>query len=363
MPAAVSGSASGPADRAVGRDVRGADALQGANVRPAGVTEGPLLNVERVVKDYLLRGRSARYLRAVDDVTFSCHEGETVGVVGESGCGKTTLGRMVAGLIHPTAGTVTVRAPGDRRGPTSAAGGVQMVYQSAVESLDPRMRISASVAEPLLHLSRAERRERVRNALAAVALSDEHASRYPHELSGGQQQRACIARAVVAHPSVVVLDEAVSNLDVLLQHEVLLLLSQLQARTQVAYLFISHDFATVAALSTRLLVMYLGRVVEALPGQKATGTLLHPYSVALQSAQLKPRPDGTRSKPIILAGDPPSAIGRRAGCRFAGRCPLADNTCRSEEPALLEYKPGHFAACHHQGVLVPEPMDSGAVNA
>ncbi len=160
----------------------------------------------------------------------------------------------------------------------------------------------------------------------------------------------------------VILDEAVSNLDVLLQREVLALLSELQASTKIAYLFISHDFATVAALSTRLLVMYLGRIVEAVPGREATAALLHPYSVALQSAQLRPRPDGTRSKPIILSGDPPTAIGERTGCRFAGRCPLADERCRSEEPPLLEHNPGHFAACYHPGVLVPEIMDNGAVN-
>jgi oligopeptide/dipeptide ABC transporter ATP-binding protein len=323
-----------------------------------------MLSVERVVKDYRLRGPNAGgYLRAVDEVTFSCQEGETVGVVGESGCGKTTLGRLVAGLIRPTAGNVTVRKRNGQQGPARAHSGVQMVYQSAVESLDPRMRIATSISEPLQHLPRAERRERVRNALRDVALSDEQATRYPHELSGGQQQRACIARALVGNPSVVILDEAVSNLDVLLQREVLLLLSELQARTRVAYLFISHDFATVAALSTRLLVMYLGRVLEAVPGREATGTLLHPYSVALQSAQLRPRPDGSRSKPIILAGDPPSAIGKRTGCRFAGRCPLADERCRSEEPPLLEHKPGHFAACYHPGALVPEVMDGGTLDA
>jgi oligopeptide/dipeptide ABC transporter ATP-binding protein len=160
----------------------------------------------------------------------------------------------------------------------------------------------------------------------------------------------------------VVLDEAVSSLDVLLQREVLHLLSELQARTRVAYVFISHDFAAVAALSTRVLVMYLGRVVEEVPGREANGPLLHPYSVALQSAQLRPRPDGSRSKPIILTGDPPSAIGKGAGCRFAGRCPLADDRCRAEEPSLVQHRPGHFAACYYPGVLRAETMESEAAH-
>jgi oligopeptide/dipeptide ABC transporter ATP-binding protein len=155
-----------------------------------------------------------------------------------------------------------------------------------------------------------------------------------------------------------VLDEAVSNLDVLLQQEVMALLVDLQAGTGVAYVFISHDFAAVAALSTRVMVMYLGRVVEVLPAQESTGQLLHPYSVALQSAQLRPRPDGTRRKPIILKGDPPSAIEEIQGCRFATRCPLADERCRSADPALTEYAPSHFAACYYPGKLVAEQYDS-----
>lgn len=330
-------------------------------LRPDSVTAPPLLSVQGVVKDYRIRGQGMdRRLRAVDGVSFSCEKGETVGIVGESGCGKTTLGRLVAGLIRPTAGAVAVSGlaqvrPSQRRG---GRGGVQMVYQSPVESLDPRMRIAASVGEPLAHLRRSERRQRVGSALAAVALGNDHARKYPHELSGGQQQRACIARALIGSPSVVVLDEAVSNLDVLLQQEVMALLVDLQTGTGVAYVFISHDFAAVAALSTRVMVMYLGRVVEVLPAQEATGQLLHPYSVALQSAQLRPRPDGTRRKPIILKGDPPSAIDEIQGCRFATRCPLADERCRSADPALTEYAPKHFAACYYPGMLVAEQYDS-----
>ncbi|MGA3220569.1 MAG: ABC transporter ATP-binding protein [Acidimicrobiales bacterium] len=330
-------------------------------LQPDGVTAPPLLSVQGVVKDYRIRGQGMdRRLRAVDGVSFSCEKGETVGIVGESGCGKTTLGRLVAGLVRPTAGAVAVRGlvqvgPSQRR---AGRAGVQMVYQSPVESLDPRMRIAASIGEPLGHLRRSERRQRVRSALAAVALGNDHARRYPHELSGGQQQRACIARALIGSPSVVVLDEAVSNLDVLLQQEVMALLVDLQAGTGVAYVFISHDFAAVAALSTRVMVMYLGRVVEVLPAQESTGQLLHPYSVALQSSQLRPRPDGTRRKPIILKGDPPSAIEEMQGCRFASRCPLADERCRSADPPLTEYAPNHFAACYYPGALVAEQYDS-----
>jgi len=207
---------------------------------------------------------------------------------------------------------------------------------------------------------RLERREAIHTALAGVGLTADHARKYPHELSGGQQQRACIARALIASPSVVVLDEAVSSLDVLLQREVLALLVELQANTGVAYVFISHDFAAVAALSTRVLVMYLGRVVEALPAYELSQALLHPYSIALQSAQLRPRPDGTRAKPIILRGDPPSAIGKIQGCRFASRCPLADDRCRKEEPTLTEFTANHLAACYYPGALIPDELDTWA---
>ena len=342
-----------------------AASTDGKTEQPGPVMTAPLLSVQGVVKDYRVRGQGAdRRLRAVDGVSFSCERGETVGIVGESGCGKTTLGRLVAGLVRPTMGAVVVRSQAqDELSPRRAQrAGVQMVYQSPVESLDPRMRIAASVAEPLGHVHRSERRQRVRSALAAVALIDEHARKYPHELSGGQQQRACIARALIGSPSVVVLDEAVSNLDVLLQQEVMALLVQLQAATGVAYIFISHDFAAVTALSTRVMVMYLGRVVEVLPAQEATGLPLHPYSVALQSAQLRPLPDGTRRKPIILRGDPPSAIEAIEGCRFATRCPLADERCRAAEPPLTEYEPNHLVACYYPGMLVAEQYD-GAVTA
>jgi peptide/nickel transport system ATP-binding protein/oligopeptide transport system ATP-binding protein len=321
----------------------------------------PLLSVDGVVKDYRVRRQSEEHrLRAVDEVTFRCERAETVGIVGESGCGKTTVGRLVAGLIRPTAGTVVVRSVSDTGTsvPASTSAGVQMVYQSPLESLDRRMRIGSSVGEPLRHVARSARREAINRALADVGLTEEHARKYPHELSGGQQQRACIARALIASPSVVVLDEAVSNLDVLLQREVLALLLGLQADSGVAYIFISHDFATVAAVSTRVLVMYLGRVVEVLPAYELSQALLHPYSTALQSSQLRPRPDGTRAKPIILKGDPPSAIGRIQGCRFASRCPLADDRCRREEPPLTEYTANHLAACYYPGALVPEELDA-----
>ena len=325
----------------------------------------PLLRVDSVVKDYQIRSQSVEQkLRAVDDVTFSCDRAETVGIVGESGCGKTTLGRLVAGLIHPSSGTVTVHALAEDGTPLPlvAAGGVQMVYQSPVESLDPRMRIAASVGESLRHVRRSERRSRIRLALADVGLTEEHARKYAHELSGGQQQRACIARALIGSPSVVVFDEAVSSLDVLLQQEVLSLLLELQTRTAIAYLFISHDLSIVAAVSTRILVMYLGRVVEIIPAREFNRALLHPYSVALQSAQLRPRSDGTRAKPILLSGDPPSAIGRTQGCRFAGRCPLADKGCRIEEPALREHEANHFVACYHAGELVAEVYEAGPLD-
>lgn len=320
-----------------------------------------ILRVDGVVKEYRLRvNGSHKTIRAVDDVSFACSPSETIGIVGESGSGKTTLGRIVAALISPTSGSVEANSRSDvensvtqsvsqaRRRPRT----VQMVYQNPAESLNPRWKIESSVAEPLIGVSGSARRAAVTDALEAVGLSMGIAQRHPHQLSGGQQQRACIARAVIGNPSVIVLDEAVSGLDVVLQREVLILLRELQSRTQTSYLFISHDLSAVAAISTRILVMYLGRVVESVPTAELNKPYLHPYSVVLHSAQLRPMAEGERPAPIVIAGEPPSGINKVEGCRFAPRCPLADDRCRLSDPPLLDHGNGHLVACYHPGELV-----------
>lgn len=313
------------------------------------------LEVENLVKDYPVRGHGERRtLRAVDGVNMECGAGETVGVVGESGCGKTTLGRLIAGLVSPTAGRVTVNWSDLGQTGRSFRRPVQVVYQNPAESLDPRMRVGFSVGEAIAHIPRDERSRLVFQALESVGLSREIAHCRPHELSGGEQQRVCIARALIGRPAVVVLDEAVSALDVIVQRSILKLLVDLQRASGIAYVFISHDLAVVAAVSTHIVVMYLGSVMEVVPRESFADSLLHPYSVALQSAQLRVRLDGSRPKPIVLSGDPPSGTERQPGCKFASRCPLADDRCREHRPALAASgEPGHWVACYYPGALQP----------
>jgi oligopeptide/dipeptide ABC transporter ATP-binding protein len=317
----------------------------------------PVLTVDHVVKEYRLRGHARRRaLRAVDDVTFEIAPGETVGLVGETGCGKTTLGRMVAGLISPTAGRLEVRqAPG--------AGGagrphlVQMVHQHPFQSLDPTMRLASSIGEPIRDLDRTSRRERVADAMRDVALSSELARRYPHELSGGQLQRACIARALIARPRLIVLDEAVSALDLMLQAEILSLLSQLQSRHHIAFLFISHDLRVVEAISGRTIVMYLGRIVEMFPSQDASVTPLHPYSVALYSAALSNVTGAHRPKALLVSDDGVSLPRQGTGCCFADHCPGRKDRCNTETPSLTLQPDGHYVACHYPGSVQPPTDD------
>jgi oligopeptide/dipeptide ABC transporter ATP-binding protein len=321
---------------------------------------GAVLQVDGATKLFRLRsGGRAKFLRATDGVSLAAAAGTTVGIVGESGCGKTTLGRMVAGLVAPTAGTVRVRhkGDGDPVNPAVRRGLVQMIYQNPADSLDPRLRVGTSVAEPLITLSRPQREAVVDETLSAVGMSG-FRDRYPHELSGGQQQRVCIARAIVAAPSVVVLDEAVSALDVLLQIEVLALLGEVQARTATTYLFISHDLAAVRAISDYILVMYLGQVVEVIPKESYQGHPLHPYTVALNSAELGGL-GGQGGRRIVLRGEPPSAAQEHPGCRFASRCPAAEPRCSKSEPGLVDAGSGHFVACYFPGALSEAPQPGG----
>jgi len=295
-----------------------------------------------------LRG-PRRAVHALDGVSLTIASGQTLGVVGESGCGKSTLGRVIAGLETPDTGDVLV---GRAQRRTAESRVVQAVFQDPASALDPRMSVADSIAEALPGVSPRERSERVAKALSEVGLPEEFARRYPHELSGGQQQRVCIARAIIGDPELIVLDEAVTSLDASLQAQVLDLLQKLQERTGVTYVFISHDLRAVRQMSDTVAVMYLGQVVELAPAESFDRGLLHPYSVALRSTE--PRILDDTSEPlerIVLAGEPPSAIDPPPGCRFAARCPVVEDRCRAELPALTEAVPGHLVRCVKPGAL------------
>jgi oligopeptide/dipeptide ABC transporter ATP-binding protein len=297
---------------------------------------------------------------AVDDVSLIVRRGESLGIVGESGCGKTTLARMLVGLERPDSGTITVagRDVGSMRGGDRRAlsRDIQMVFQDPYTSLNPRLTVFDLVSEPLVvhqtMRSSAQRRERVAELLTLVNLSPDMMSRFPHQFSGGQRQRIGIARAIALEPTVLVCDEPVSALDVSVQAQVINLLRSLQHRLQIGLVFIAHDLGVVRHVSDRTAVMYLGRLAET----ASTGSLFdapsHPYTQALLSAS--PHVDRERrrrmGRRIILAGDPPSPTAPPSGCRFHTRCPLATEICSETQPALLDVglrEPGHAAACHH----------------
>jgi oligopeptide/dipeptide ABC transporter ATP-binding protein len=319
-------------------------------------SEIPLLRLSDIVKHFTVkRGllASTQTVHAIDEVSLDVSEGETLGVVGESGCGKSTLARVIVGLYPPTSGSVQlggvdINGKGDAA--AKARRQLQMVFQDPTGSLNPRLTIRDSVAEPLQANGVKHVDERVHAILDLVALKPEFADRLPHQLSGGQQQRACIARALITEARLVVHDEAVSALDVSLQAQVLNLLRDLQERLRLTYVFISHDLATVQSVSTRIAVMYLGKIVELAPASEFRLRLLHPYSIALRSAVPIPDPKIERTRQrIILRGDVPSPLDPPAGCRFHTRCPVAQDVCRQEEPPLAEHRPGHWAACHFAG--------------
>jgi oligopeptide/dipeptide ABC transporter ATP-binding protein len=317
---------------------------------------GPLLEV-RDLKKYFpvgegILGLGAEVVRAVDGVTFSIKRGETFGLVGESGCGKTTVGRCVLRLIEPTAGEVSFEGEdvlklgrGDLR---RRRRDMQIIFQDPFASLDPRMRVGEIVGEPLaIHGigSRSERRARVAELLGEVGLAPDAASRYPHEFSGGQRQRIGIARALALNPKLIVADEPVSALDVSVQAQIVNLLQDLQRQHGLTYLFISHGLAVVEYISARVGVMYLGRLVEVAPSREIYSNAMHPYTQALISAIPVPDPDRRRER-IVLSGDVPTPIAPPSGCRFRTRCPLAEPRCAEREPELVELAPDHFVACH-----------------
>lgn len=317
---------------------------------------GSLLRLQDVTKHFTVRRGllSAQHtVHAVDGVSLNVARGETLGVVGESGCGKSTLARVIVGLYRPTAGSVEMDGVDITQRSSEAIEvrrAMQMVFQDPTGSLNPRLTIGKSIAEPLLALGEGDVDARVRDVLDLVSLKPEYADRLPHQLSGGQQQRACIARALISNVRLVVHDESVSALDVSLQAQVLNLLRDLQERFDLTYVFISHDLAAVQSISSRIAVMYLGQIVEVAPTPEFHARPHHPYSIALRSAVPIPNPRVERQRArIILRGDVPSPLNPPPGCRFHTRCPVAQDICATEEPELVEHRPGHWSACHFAG--------------
>ena len=303
-------------------------------------------------------GKNKQYVQAVDDVSFAIRKGETLGLVGESGCGKTTTGRTLLRLYEPTDGTIIYDGkvlfdkkkkiavdmlPYRRR--------MQIVFQDPYASLDPRMTIGDIVGEGIdihhLCANAKERHDKIISLLERVGLNSEHANRYPHEFSGGQRQRVGIARAFALKPKLIICDEPVSALDVSIQAQVLNLLKELQDKFGTAYLFIAHDLSVVQHISDRVAVMYLGKMVEVSDWKTLYSEPHHPYTQSLLSAVPVPDPDIQKTrKRIILAGDPPSPLDPPTGCRFHTRCPIAQSICSEKLPEFKEVAPGHCCACH-----------------
>ncbi|MFN0085587.1 MAG: ABC transporter ATP-binding protein [Blastocatellia bacterium] len=314
------------------------------------MTSETLVRVEDLKKYFPAAGR--QQVRAVDGVTFSIRRGETLGLVGESGCGKTTVGRAILRLIEPTAGSIRFEdldlASLSRGELRRMRRRMQIIFQDPYSSLNPRMKVGTIIAEPLvIHRvgDKAERRDRVAELLRVVGLDPIYADRYPHEFSGGQRQRIGIARALALNPAFIVADEPVSALDVSVQAQVVNLLQDLQERFGLTYLFISHGLAVVKHISSRVGVMYLGKLVEVAPAEAIYAAPLHPYTQALLAASPVPDPDRRREARQRLGGDVPNPIAPPPGCRFHTRCPHAMPRCQTEEPAFREAAPGHFVAC------------------
>ncbi|AJY73528.1 ABC transporter ATP-binding protein [Paenibacillus beijingensis] len=314
----------------------------------------PLIEVKDLRKFFSLGG--GKVLKAVNDINFTIASGETVGVVGESGCGKSTAGRTMMRLYEPTGGGMTFQGKDvyKLRGAEMKAlrRNMQMIFQDPYASLNPRMTVTDIIGEAIdihnLAGSRTERKRKVEGLLDLVGLNPEHATRYPHEFSGGQRQRIGIARALAVDPKFIIADEPISALDVSIQAQVVNLMQDLQRRMGLTYLFIAHDLSMVKHISDRVAVMYLGKIVELAESGELYDNPRHPYTKALLSAIPIPDPEveATRER-IVLKGDLPSPINPPQGCQFHTRCPVATEKCRAEEPKLLEVGKGHFAACHY----------------
>ena len=315
-----------------------------------------LLEVNNLKKFFPIKkgilSRTVGHVKAVDGVSFILKKGETLGLVGESGCGKTTVGRSILRLIEPTSGQITFNDKNllelEREELRKIRASLQIIFQDPFSSLDPRMNIGQIIAEPIrnhLKVSRTETRNRVAYLMERVGLHPEHIGRYPHEFSGGQRQRIGIARALALNPLAIICDEPVSALDVSIQAQVINLLAQLQEEMNLSYLFIAHDLSVVEHISDRVAVMYLGRIVELATDKELYQNPLHPYSQALLSAVPIPDPE-VQKKKIVLQGDVPSPINPPSGCTFHTRCPECKEVCSREEPIIKNIGDDHWVACH-----------------
>ena len=320
------------------------------------IEQKPLVEVKNLKEYFYINTGvlTSKPLKAVDDVSFAIRKGETLGLVGESGCGKTTVGRTLLHLYKPTAGEIFFdgKKIETKKDILEYRRKSAMVFQDPYSSLNPRMTVSDIIAEPLdvhkMYSNKAERQERILDLMAKVGLNSEHANRYAHEFSGGQRQRIGIARALSMNPEFVVCDEPVSALDVSIQAQVINMFDDLQEQMNLTYLFIAHDLLVVRHISDRIAVMYLGKMVELADAKEIYDHPLHPYTKSLMSAVPLPDPQKAReNKRIVLTGDIPSPLNAPSGCPFRTRCPYATDACAEAMPEFKEETTGHFVACHH----------------
>ena len=319
------------------------------------VENAPLIELKNLKKYFRIKGakEGSRNVLAVDDVSLSIKEGETLGLVGESGCGKTTLGRTAIRLYDPTGGGIFYRGEDitKKKNMMPYRRKMQIIFQDPSASLDPRMTVGEIIGEAIeihkLAPTKAARRDMMLTYLSRVGLNSEQANRYPHEFSGGQQQRIGIARALAVGPEFIVCDEPISALDVSIQSQIVNMLEDMQAEYKLTYLFIAHDISVVRYISTRIGVMYLGKLIELTTSNEIYKSPLHPYTKTLFAAVPAPDPRKNRERERApLEGDIPSPINPPSGCRFRTRCPYAEARCAEAEPEFKEYASGHFAACH-----------------